>query len=197
MGSSLLNDDAVSTISFLVKFCLGLIIKWDLWKHQLTCEYKPHMETNEHNNKQVQLKAKLMLATHCQWEQDFEQNYCSNNGLAQDSQSRNLDQCSEKTGRERCAVYFTELAHLVEGLMLVQGSKHVQLSDFLMPEKFDTIVKAVRNIAGFSAGSGHLQVVIFEWSSSSGHSIANFKMDFSLHKCSSILSGQFCASIHT
>ena len=65
--------------------------------------------------------------------------------------------------------------------MLVEESTNVQLSDFLRPEKFDTIVRAVRHIAGFSAENGQLEVGI--------PSLA-LKVGYSIQKCASILSGQ-------
>ena len=35
--------------------------RWDLWKHQQACEYRPCTEANTGINTHVQLKAKLML----------------------------------------------------------------------------------------------------------------------------------------
>ena len=53
-----------------------------------------------------------------------------------------------------------ELDCLVEGIMAIEGNKNVKLSNFLWPEKFDTIVTAVRNVTWiqwreWSAGSGY------------------------------------------
>ena len=43
------------------EFCLGFMKRWDLWKHQQACEYRPCTEANTGVNTHVQLKAKLML----------------------------------------------------------------------------------------------------------------------------------------
>jgi hypothetical protein len=74
-----------------------------------------------------------------------------------------------------------ELGCLVEGLMVVEGSSNVQLSHFLKPEKFDTIVKAIRDITGFNSENGLLEV---------GIPSLSLKLDYSIQKCASILSGQ-------
>jgi hypothetical protein len=74
-----------------------------------------------------------------------------------------------------------ELGRLVEGLMSVEENKNVQLSEFIKPEKFDTVVTAVRNIAGFNSENNKLEVSI--------PSLA-LKVGYSIQKCASILSGQ-------
>lgn len=69
----------------------------------------------------------------------------------------------EKNGLKNSQFVFQkmrELRHLVEGIMATEGNKNVELSNFLRHEKFDTIVKAVRNIAGFSGENGQLEVGI-------------------------------------
>jgi hypothetical protein len=72
-----------------------------------------------------------------------------------------------------------DLGHLVEGLMVVEGNTSVQLSDFLKPEKFDTIVKAIRDIAGFNSGNCQLEV---------GIPSPALKLGYSIQKCACTLS---------
>ena len=88
----------------------------------------------------------------------------------------------EKNGRkdgQLISQKMRELGHLVEGLMSVEKSKNVQLSDFIKPEKFDTVVTAV-HIAGFNSQNDQLKVSI---------SSLALKVGYSIQKCASILSG--------
>ena len=93
-----------------------------------------------------------------------------------------MDQCSiEKQGGKDAQFIsqkMRDLARLVEGLMSVERRNNLQLSNFLMPKKFDTIVRAIRYIAGFHEESSHLQVGI--------PSLA-LKIGYSIHKCCLIL----------
>jgi hypothetical protein len=73
-----------------------------------------------------------------------------------------------------------ELGRLVEGLMSVEKSKKVQLSDLIKPEKFDTVVTAVRIIAGFNSQNDQLKVSI---------PTLALKVGYSKQTCASILSG--------
>ena len=178
------------------EFCLGFMKRWDLWKHQLTCEHKPCTEADDQansKNKQAQLKAKLMLAPSKTGSSNGTLNKIIG-AMKIDSISKIVTQDSlikefgsmliEKQGGKDAQFIsqkMRELARLVEGLMSVEGRNDLQLSDFLTPEKFDTIVRAIRYIAGFREESGHLQVGI--------PSLA-LKIGYSIHKCCSILTGQ-------
>ncbi|CAB3992921.1 Hypothetical predicted protein, partial [Paramuricea clavata] len=73
-----------------------------------------------------------------------------------------------------------ELGRLVEGFLLVEKSKNVQLSNFIKPEKFDMVVTAVHIITGFNSQNDQLKVSI--------PSLA-LKVGYSIQKCASILSG--------
>ena len=175
------------------EFCLGFMKRWDLWKHQQACEYRPCTEANTGINTHVQLKAKLMLTPSITGSDNERLNKIiaamKNDSIARivahDSLIKQFGSMLVERQGGKDAQFTSqkmrELARLVEGLMAVEENESIQLSDFIKPEKFDTIVKAVRNIAGFDEQSGHLQVAI--------PSLA-LKLGYSLQKCSSILSGQ-------
>ena len=149
------EEETCSIDDFLpCEFCLGFMKRWDLWKHQLTCESKPtSMENN--GKQQVQLKAKLMLASSITGSNNKKlnkivsamKNYSISKIVRQDGLIKEFGlMLIEKQGGKDA--HFTsqkmrELARLVKGLMLVEGRRNSQLSDFLKPEKFDTIVEAI------------------------------------------------------
>ena len=187
------EEETCSIDDFLpCEFCLGFMKRWDLWKHQLTCEFKP--TSTEHNGKQqVQLKAKLMLAPSITGSNNEKLNKIVS-AMKNDSIYKIVRQDGllkefglmliEKQGGKDA--HFTsqkmrELARLVKGLMLVEGRENSQLSDFLKPEKFDTIVEAIKSITGFNEENGQLEVSIPSLALELGHSI---------NKCASILKGQ-------
>ena len=51
--------------------------------------------------------------------------------------------------RELVSQKMRELGRLLQQLMVVENNELVQLSDFIKPEKFDIIIKAVRETTGF------------------------------------------------
>ena len=189
------EDETCTIDDFLpCEFCLGFMKRWDLWKHQLACEFNPKPE-NEHGNgkQQVQLKAKLMLAPTITGSEDEQLNriisvmkhdpitkIVQKDPLIKAFGSFMIEKSGLKDG-QFISQKMRELGRLVEGLMSVEENKNVQLSEFIKPEKFDTVVTAVRNIAGFNSENNKLEVSI--------PSLA-LKVGYSIQKCASILSGQ-------
>ena len=175
------------------EYCLGFMKKWDLWKHQQSCEFKTGSECDRSGKQCVQQKAKLILAPAT----TGTNNVSLNRVLC----SMKCDSISDIVKRDQLIKAFglmlleknglknsqfvsqkmRELGRLVEGIMTIEENKNVELSNFLRPEKFDIIVKAVRNVAGFSGENGQLEVGI--------PSLA-LKVGYSLQKCASILTGQ-------
>ena len=190
------EDETCSIHDFLpCEFCFGFMKRWDLWKHQLTCDYKPtSTKTDGHSGKQQeQLKAKLIVAPSITISNNERLNKIIS-AMKYDSVSRIVSKdtlikefgsmlIEKQGGKDHQFILqkMRDLARLVKSLMLVEESTNVQLSDFLRPEKFDTIVRAIRHITGFSAGNGQLEVGI--------PSLA-LKVGYSIQKCASILSGQ-------
>ena len=187
------QGDTYSIHNFLpCEFCLGFKKRCDLWKQQLTCEHNPKPE-NEHGNgkQQVQLKAKLMLTPSITGSKDetlnkinsLMKNDCISKIVQKDPLikafgSMMIEKNGPKDG-QLISQKMRELGRLVEGLMSVEKSKNVQLSDFIKPEKFDTVVTAV-HIAGFNSQNDQLKVSI---------SSLALKVGYSIQKCASILSG--------
>ena len=74
-----------------------------------------------------------------------------------------------------------ELGHLVKHLMVAENNKAIQLRNYIKPEKFDTIVKAVKETSGFMPSNGQLEINI--------PSLA-LKLGYSIKKCASLLHNQ-------
>ena len=175
------------------EYCLGSMKKWDLWKHPQSCEFKTGSECDRSGKQCVQQKAKLILAPATTG--------TNNVSLDRVLCSMKCDSISDIVKRDQLIKAFglmlleknglknsqflsqkmSELGRLVESIMAIEENKNVELSNFLWPEKFDTIVKAVRNVAGFSGENGQLKVGI--------PSLA-LKVGYSPQKCASILTGQ-------
>jgi hypothetical protein len=183
------QGDTYSIHNFLpCEFCLGFKKRCDLWKQQLTCEHNPKPE-NEHGNgkQQVQLKAKLMLTPSITGSKDetlnkinsLMKNDCISKIVQKDPLIKAFGSMMIAKDGQLISQKMRELGRLVEGLMSVEKSKNVQLSDFIKPEKFDTVVTAV-HIAGFNSQNDQLKVSI---------SSLALKVGYSIQKCASILSG--------
>ena len=83
----------------------------------------------------------------------------------------------EKEGGERdrqlVSQKMRELGRLLPQLMVVENHEAVQLSDFIKPEKFDVIIKAVRETTGFMPPiRGQQEVNIPSLALKLGHSLS-------------------------
>ncbi|CAB4044042.1 Hypothetical predicted protein [Paramuricea clavata] len=131
------EDETCTIDDFLpCEFCLGFMKRWDLWKHQLACEFNPKPQ-NEHGNQQVQLKAKLMLAPTITGSEDEKLNrilsVMKNDPITKTVQKDPLIKAFgsvmiEKSGPKDgqfISQKMRELGRLVEGLMSVEENKKV------------------------------------------------------------------------
>jgi hypothetical protein len=91
----------------------------------------------------------------------------------------------EKEGerdRQLVSQKIRELGRLLQQLMVVGNNEVVQLSDFIKPEKFDIIIKAVRETTGFmTPNRGQQEVNIPSLALKLGHSLS---------KCATLLHNQ-------
>jgi hypothetical protein len=91
----------------------------------------------------------------------------------------------EKEGerdRQLVSQKMRELGRLLQQLIVVENNEAVQLSDFIKPEKFDVIIKAVRETTGFMPPiRGQQEVNIPSLALKLGHSLS---------KCATLLHNQ-------
>lgn len=176
------------------EFCLGFFRKWDLWKHQASCPHKPPESSHQHSNRQVQQSAKLLIAPILTGSDNPVLNkiLCSMNRGAIADIVKNDDLIKmlgafllEKEGerdRQLVSQKMRELGRLLQQLMVVENNEVVQLSDFIKPEKYDIIIKAVRETTGFMPPNRGQQEVNIP-------SLA-LKLGHSLSKCATLLQNQ-------
>ncbi|XP_028418000.1 uncharacterized protein LOC114542728 [Dendronephthya gigantea] len=175
------------------EFCLGFFRKWDLWKHHASCEYKSDVAVTNERKHQVQQTAKLLIAPTLTGSDNITLNKilsAMNRGeiadiVRKDELIKSFGiMLLEKDGERDCQFVsqkMRELGRLVKHLMVEEKNSAVQLCDYIKPEKFDTIVKAVKETSGFMAGNGQLDVNI--------PSLA-LKLGYSIKKCASLLHNQ-------
>ncbi|XP_028417721.1 uncharacterized protein LOC114542174 isoform X2 [Dendronephthya gigantea] len=173
------------------EFCLGFFRRWDLWKHQTSC---PHKTESSGQYKHVQQSAKMLIAPIITGTDNaaLSRILCSMNRgeIAEIVKKDELIKALgafllEKDGerdRQLVSQKMREMGRLLQRLKIVEKNEKAQLSDFIRPEKFDVVIRAVKETAGFKdPDHGLLDVSIPSLALKLGHSLS---------KCATLLHNQ-------
>ena len=191
-------NEKVSASEFLpCTYCLGFFKAIDLCKHSKACHFRNTTKENAEEDqdsfgRQIQQQSRLLLMSQLNRNE-------SNSFVALKSIMRQ-DQISlvartdfiisklgqvhlDRVGAERARETSQNMRELARLLLELQKNtkRDVGLGEFLIPENFDDVVSAVRNLCRFEEGATRKKVGI--------PSLA-LKLGYSIKKCLYILKGQ-------
>ncbi|CAB3987135.1 uncharacterized protein LOC110043873 [Paramuricea clavata] len=151
------------------RYCLGYLKRLLLWKHNLVCKFKPS-ESKKPGYAKVQKEAKMMITPSITNEENENLNrvFATMKSDNISSVAKNdwlIKQVGcilvDKHGSKPTAVVsqtMREMGRLLVQLRELEFAPYADLLAFIKPEKFDTVVKAVKEICKFQMHDGNQTV---------------------------------------
>ena len=180
VGKGNIMGKDVNTNDFLpCPHCRGFYRRQELWKH--TTGYKSKTEGQPDIQKQTQFNSKLMLFGALTKRSSMIDNVLAtmrNNDfrlVARSVQKHGATKVSDTSQTMR------ELSRLVMQLRKIDGDLHAQLSSYIKPSRYDTVVKAVCELCEFEVKDGQQSV---------GTPSLALNIGYGLKKCVNIVVGQ-------
>ena len=181
----------IDTEDFLpCPYCRGFYRRQELWKHTNGCTTKPEIQPDI--QKRVQLNAKLMLFGAMTKSSNMLDNVLAtmrNDEITLVARSdplivevgKLLVQKHGVTKASDTSQTMRELSRLVMQLRKIDGDPHAQLSNYIKPNRYDTVVQAVRKLCTFEVKDGQQTVET--------PSLA-LKIGYALKKCVNVVVGK-------